>query len=67
MTVDELKQPRKVKAVNYLSGLLIAGQHRDWAVGPLGHALHALNIYDGRVFGDVSAERKVEEVAKAKI
>ena len=54
-----------VKAVNYLAGLLIAGRHQDLEVGPLGHALHALNIYDERVFRASSSQRSVDEIASA--
>jgi len=46
----ELTNPRVTKAVNYLAGILIAGERRSWEVGPRGHALHALAIYDERLF-----------------
>ena len=45
-----LTQPRMVQAVDYLASLLLRGKHPGWKVGPLGHALHALNIYNDRVF-----------------
>jgi len=47
---EELRNPRMVKAVNYLSGILLADESRTWEVGPLCHSLHALRIYQRRVF-----------------
>jgi hypothetical protein len=47
---EELRQPRTVKAVNYLSGILLEGKRKTWEIGPLGHATHALLLYDQRVF-----------------
>lgn len=45
-----LRDPRVVRAVDYLSGILRAQPNRRWEIGPLGHALHALAIYDQRAF-----------------
>lgn len=45
-----LRDERVVRAVDYLSGILAAQPDRRWEIGPLGHALHALAIYDERVF-----------------
>ncbi len=42
---DQLHRPEMVRAVDYLCDLLIRGKNYDWEVGPLGHTLHALNIY----------------------
>ena len=50
-----------MKAVDYLSGVLHDGIDQDWEVGPLGHALHALAIYDGRVFKPLDREAEEEE------
>ncbi|MBI2826366.1 MAG: hypothetical protein HYX69_16945 [Planctomycetia bacterium] len=47
---EMLRDPRVVKAVEYLSGVLQKGKKTEWEVGPLGHSLHALAIYDERVF-----------------
>jgi hypothetical protein len=63
----ELDDPRLVRAVDYLAGILI--QHRDsqrWEVGHLGHALHALALYDQRAFagaGESGAETPVAAAA----
>ena len=47
---NELTEPRMVHAMDYLAGLLLRGKYPGWKVGPLGHALHAVNIYNDRVF-----------------
>ena len=46
----QLTDPRIVKAVNYLTGVLHDNPRRHWEVGPLGHAVHGLVLYDQRVF-----------------
>lgn len=46
----ELHNPQVVAAVNFLTTSLERGRNRDWKIGPLGHALHALAIYKARVF-----------------
>lgn len=48
---DQLKDARTVKAVDYLTGLLQDYRSNNWSIGPKGHALHALVLYDQRVFG----------------
>jgi hypothetical protein len=47
---ERLTDPRVLKAVNYLSDLMLQYPDREWAIGPLGHALHALVLYEERVF-----------------
>jgi len=42
----ELHDPRTTRAVNYLATILQNEPQRDWDAGPLGHALHALFLYD---------------------
>jgi hypothetical protein len=61
---EELSDRRIVKAVEYLSNLL--NDHRDhrWEVGPKGHALHALALYDERVFGGRPGNRWARELAR---
>jgi len=48
---EELTDPRFVKSMRYLTHLLWQGRNRNWKIGPKGHALHALVLYDQRVFG----------------
>lgn len=47
---QRLDDPRLVKATNYLTGVLLREPNRAWEIGPLGHALHSLAIYDQRRF-----------------
>ena len=48
---DELRDPQVVKSVEFIASTLDENPNRDWSVGPLGHALHALAIYNKRAFG----------------
>jgi len=50
---EALFQPRVTAAVEFLSGSLAREPSRDWKIGPLGHALHALTIYQERAWGTV--------------
>ena len=47
---EELRDPRMVKVVDYLSNLLLKNSKHTWEIGPLGHGLHSLAIYHNRVF-----------------
>ena len=49
MPRQQLFEPETVAAVDYLTAILYQGQNRQWDVGPLGHALHALALYDRRL------------------
>lgn len=57
---ERLEDPRVVRAVNYLSGMLIDNRTDKWSIGPLGHGLHALALYDERVFGGTPGQRATE-------
>ncbi|MFM9196329.1 MAG: hypothetical protein ACKOWG_11420, partial [Planctomycetia bacterium] len=50
---EELFQPRVTAAVEFLSAALAREPSREWKIGPLGHALHALTIYQERAWGTV--------------
>ncbi len=50
---EQLYQSRVVSAVEFLSTSLLREPSREWKLGPLGHALHALTIYQERVWGRV--------------
>ncbi len=41
---------RTTRAANYLANLMLRNRYRDWEAGPLGHAIHALVLYDRLVF-----------------
>ncbi|MCO6045689.1 hypothetical protein NG895_17465 [Aeoliella sp. ICT_H6.2] len=47
---DQLTSYRLVKATNYLTNLLYSNSDNAWEIGPQAHALHALSLYDQRVF-----------------
>jgi len=47
---EELRQPPTVRAVSYLANLMYSKYDNDWEVGPMCHAIHALLLYDERVF-----------------
>lgn len=61
---EQLTDPRVVKAVKYLSGILAAQPSREWEIGPLGHAIHALAIYDQRVFKAAETGSPSEPIAQ---
>ncbi|MCA9105771.1 MAG: hypothetical protein KDA83_10120 [Planctomycetales bacterium] len=48
---ERLRSPEVVRTVNYLAQLMWDERATKWEIGPKGHALHALNLYDQRVFG----------------
>ena len=50
---DTLYHNRVVAAVEFLTAALAREPSREWKIGPLGHALHALTIYQERVWGEV--------------
>jgi hypothetical protein len=48
-----LYHPRVVLATSFLARALASEPDREWKIGPLGHALHALTIYQERAWGTV--------------
>jgi hypothetical protein len=59
----ELRSPRMIKSIDFLATTLLGAPKRDWSIGPLGHTLHALVMYDERVFRPAEA---AEEVARSR-
>jgi hypothetical protein len=47
---EDLRDPRLRAAADFLARLMSAHRNRKWDNGPLGHAVHALALYDERVF-----------------
>ena len=43
--------------MDYLTELMLRNRDHDWEIGPRGHALHALALYDERVFGSKPGDR----------
>lgn len=56
---EQLDDPRVVKAVNRLTDAFLDGRKNrvQYPVGPRGHGLHALAIYNERRFGDAPGSR----------
>lgn len=46
---DQFQGPQMTRAVDFLSNALISGARRKWDIGAIGHAVHALNMYDQRL------------------
>ncbi len=60
---QRLRDEQIVAAVDFLTSALEMNRGRDWKVGPLGHALHALVLYHQRVFEskeDEPGERQLQ-------
>ena len=64
LSKEELTKPEMIKSVSYLTNLLTEHRDMNWSIGPLGHGLHALAIYDERVFGGKPGNR-AEQLAAA--
>lgn len=62
---DQLQDPRIVNTVDFIASSLVHSPDRDWSVGPLGHALHALALYDQRVFQPATAVSAPQVAARA--
>jgi hypothetical protein len=54
---EELTKPHVVKTADYLCDQFLENREHEWGVGPKGHALHALALYDERVFGSKPGHR----------
>jgi hypothetical protein len=56
---DKLQDPRVVAAVNCLNDLLWKNRTRKLEIGPQGHALHALVLYQQRLYGAKPGQRNL--------
>ena len=50
---ESLYNSRVTRAVTFLANALLSDPKREWKIGPMCHALHALTIYQERVWGVV--------------
>jgi hypothetical protein len=57
---QQLREARVVRAVEFLTDLLWTYRGNQWPIGAKGHAIHALALYDERVFGGVPGQRAVQ-------
>jgi len=55
---EDLTDPRVVRAVDFVNNALWKNRHSKLEVGPKGHALRALTLYDERVFEGQPGTRK---------
>jgi hypothetical protein len=51
LPAEQLRERRTVRSVDYLTRLMLENRNYKWEIGPKGHALHALVMFDQRVFG----------------
>jgi len=52
LPTEQLRDPRVIKAEEFISGLMLANPDRPWSIGPMGHALHAQMLYHERMFNE---------------
>lgn len=65
LSKPQLVEPRMIHSMDYLTTALAENPNEKWSIGPLGHALHALAIYDERVFGGKPGQR-AEQLAEVR-
>lgn len=56
---EQLGSARVVRSVNFLANLMITQRRHEWEIGPRGHALRALALYNERRFGDKPGQRRM--------
>lgn len=55
---EELQSPRMLKSIEFLTYCLVEQRQTDWKIGPRSHALHALAMYQERLFGVTMGTRR---------
>jgi hypothetical protein len=63
---DRLSDPSVVRAVDFLNELLWRNRNANLSIGPKGHGLHALVIYQERLFGAKPGQRGARLATEAK-
>lgn len=48
---ERINDPRLARAIDYLVNLMLTAPSLDLEIGPRGHAIHALRLYEQRIFG----------------
>ena len=61
---ERLQDPRTIRSVDFLASLLLSDPYGNWNIGPQGHSLHALALYDERVFGGKPGGERATELAR---
>ena len=67
LPAEELQSPEIVESVDYLTRIMYENRGRAWEIGPKGHALHALVLYDRRVFGGSEREELSPELMAERV
>jgi hypothetical protein len=57
---EQVRDPRVAQAARFLTDLMWTYRGQAWQIGAKGHALHALTLYDERVFGGQPGQRRQE-------
>ena len=60
----DLRSSRITRATNYLANIMYSNPKKDWETGPLGHAIHALLLYDRLVFSPHDESEVLPMVSK---
>jgi hypothetical protein len=60
---ERLADERLVNAVEFLTDLMWRYRGHEWEIGPKGHAIHALALYDERLFGGRPGQRSEQLIA----
>lgn len=55
---EELQSPRLLRSIEFLTYCLVEQRQTDWKIGPRSHALHALAMYQERLFGVTMGMRR---------
>ena len=60
LPTDQLDEPHTIRAVEYLADLMFKYRNTKLPVGPLGHAVRSLVLYEERVFGIEPGQRSLQ-------
>jgi hypothetical protein len=60
LPAEQLRHPQFQKSIQFLLSQVLDRREKAWPIGPRGHALHALAMYQEKVFGAKPGERKTE-------
>ena len=65
-TEKELKYRGTTQAATYLTNIMYNNRNKDWEAGPLGHAIHALMLYDRLAFAPYDNADEAPVAGKSK-
>ncbi len=63
---NELRSQKTARAANYLATIMMNNRSKDWEAGPLGHAIHALLLYDRLIFSPYEKAAELPVAGKTK-